>query len=260
MLKLLFENFHLVKNIFDLNTPNLPVVMSVIEGNNPGKIWVDQFINPIVCLVITNGSYSFIGKRQEINEQTLLDIIEILKQNKPIKLIWKSNEISVTPFINAGFIPAERIHFHHPQIKNGDTSQIDNICSKLPTDCVVKIIDADLLKKSGWLSYLKLFYGSEKNFLKNGFGLALIQNGEIISEAFACYIGGNLVETGSVTNEKYRSKGYATLVRAFLIKECLSRNLQPISSCYLNNPASAKASEKLGFEEEFRYEFLLLNE
>lgn len=50
------------------------------------------------------------------------------------------------------------------------------------------------------------------------------------------------------------------LVRAFLIKECLLRNLQPISNCYLNNPASVKASEKLGFEEKFRYQFLLLNE
>ncbi len=257
MIELSSENLNQIKNLINHNTPNFPVVMAVIENRNPGKIWVDQLTNPTVCLVISNGGYSFIGKQNEINTQMLLDMIEILKQNKPIKLIWKAGDIPISHFINAGFNPIERIQYHHETINNGDTSHIDLICKSLPNDCTVKFINERLIKQSRWSSYIKLFYGSEDNFLKNGFGLALIKNDEIISEAFACYIGGNYVETGSVTDENLRGKGYATLIRAFFIKECLARSLIPISSCNVDNPASAKASLKLGFQEEMRYQFLM---
>lgn len=258
MIELPLTKFSRVTHFFDNKTPNLPVVMSVIEGRNPGKIWVDHLEYPSIFLVITNGSYSFIGKQNKINIASILEIIEILKINKPIKLIWKPNDLSFSPFKNAGFVPVERIQFYNPAILNGDTILIDTICNSLPQDCEIKLINATLLKQSRWLSYIKLFYGNEENFLKNGFGLALIKNDELISEAFACFFGGNLVETGSVTSEKYRGKGYATIIRAFLIKECLSRNLQPVTSCNLDNLASAKASQKLGFKEGLRYRFLIL--
>ncbi len=96
----------------------------------------------------------------------------------------------------------------------------------------------------GGRRYIKLFYGNEEKFLKKGFGLALVKNGELISEAFACYIGGGYVETGSITAEQYRGNGYATITRAFLIKESFARNLQPATSCNADNFASAKASKK----------------
>lgn len=86
----------------------------------------------------------------------------------------------------------------------------------------------------------------------------MLKNGELVSEAFACCIGGGFVETGSVTAEEHRCKGYATIIRAFLIKETLSRNLQPITSCNVDNIGSAKASEKLGFKEYNRYWFLVI--
>jgi hypothetical protein len=258
MHELLPVNFFQLARFFDQTIPNFPVVMSVIEGRNPGKAWVNQLENPSICLVITNGSYSFIGTKINIDTATLLKIITILEQNKPIKLIWNPNELPFSPFENAGFTPLDRIQFYNPAILNGDTTLIDTICKSLSLDLEVKLIDAALFKKSNWHTLIKLFYGSQNNFLERGFGLALIKNNQLVSEAFACHVGGNLVETGSITSEKYRKKGYATIIRAFLIKECLLRKLQPVTCCNLNNPASAKTSAKLGFIEKMRYQFLLL--
>jgi predicted GNAT family acetyltransferase len=115
-----------------------------------------------------------------------------------------------------------------------------------------------LLKKSNWLAFVKQIYNSEENFLTKGYGLALLKNDELISEAFACYIGGGYVETGSITSEKYRGMGYATVLRAFLIKESLSRNLYPETTCNVDNIGSAKTSKKLGFKEKKRYLFLVI--
>lgn len=258
MIELSSEKFLQITSFFDKNTPNFPVVMSVIEGNNPGRIWVNQLENPSICLVMTNEGYSFIGKRGKIKEFLILEVIEIFNKNKPIKLICEIDDPFIDLFEKAGFTHVDRIQFYHPAIINHDLTQLDAICKRLPSDCEIKLIDASLLKKSNWLSFIKQMYGNEENFLRNGYGLALIQNDEIISEAFACCIGGNYVETGSVTSEKHRGKGYATIVRAFLIKESLSRDLQPATSCNAGNIGSAKVSEKLGFKEEKRYLFLVI--
>jgi len=258
MIELTTTKFSKALKYFDKDTINYPIVMSVIENRCPGKIWVNEIENPSVCLVITNAPYSFIGTLIEVDTALLLDIIDILKLNKPVKLIWQPGLLPYTPFKNAGFAPVERIQFHNPAILQGDTSLIDAICEKLPRGFEVKGIDVTLLRESNWFSYIKLFYGREESFLKTGFGLALVKSDELVSEAFACFIGGDAIETGSVTTEKYRGRGYATLIRAFLIKEGLRRGLQSITSCDLNNIASAKASKKLGYIEEVRYQFLTL--
>ena len=258
MIEIPQTQFHLLTPFFNKSTPNLPMVLSILEGQNPGRAWVDKPENPTTCLVITNGTYSFIGKTTETIQTHMLEIIELLKSNKPIKLIWTPSDPYTSLFINAGFTPQDRIQFNNPAIAKGDTTLIDTLCKSLPKDCKIKSIDENTLKKSHWLSYINLFYGNEDNFIKKGYGLALIKNNEIISEAYACFIGGGQVETGSVTSEKERGKGYATLVRAFLIKESMLRNLEPITSCSVENIASAKASDKLGFKKEINYQFLML--
>ena len=258
MIEIPLEKFSHVASFFDKDTPNYPVVMGVIEANNPGRIWVDELAHPSICLVITNAGYSFIGKNNAVKDSLILDAIEILKSLKPIKLIWESNDPLTNLFEKAGFAHVDRIQFHHPAIVNHDLTSIDTICKSLPVDCEVKLIDAMLLQQSNWLTFIKLIYGNEENFLKKGYGLALLQNGELVSEAIACYIGGGHVETGSVTSEKFRSKGFATIIRAFLIKESVSRNLHPATSCNADNIGSVRASKKLGFIDDRRYLFLTI--
>lgn len=86
-----------------------------------------------------------------------------------------------------------------------------------------------------------------------------MKKGLIISEAHACYVGGGMVETGSITHENYRNNNFATIVRSHLINDCFARHLVPISSCEEANIASARVSKKLGFEEQMRYQFLRLS-
>lgn len=251
------ESFHKVRHFFDESIPNLPVPLAVIEKHNPGKIWVNSLTNPSICLLVTPPGYSFLKNSIEIDAQSMQDIIAILKTYKLIKLARKKNEFPLTPFLNAGFSPLERIQFTYPNLMHGNTKLIDEICATRQADCEVKAIDASLIKELQWSDVIKLFYGDVENFLRVGFGVALLKNNQLISEAFACYIGGTFVETGSVTKEEYRRQGYATIIRAYLIKECLARNLEPISSCDAINVGSARASIKLGFQENFRYQFLI---
>ena len=248
--------FPRVANFFNEEIPNYPVAISVFEGNNPGRIWVDDVQNPSLCLLVTGGGYSFIRAKQidKISESLFSAIVDILKENNPKVICHKEDPISLR-LQHLGFFPRERIQLHH----NEDSKLLDDICNSLPPNCEIKPIDAELLKKSNWLNYIKLFFGNEENFLKKGFGFALTMDSKIISEAFSCYIGGHCVEIGSVTTEAYRGQGYATKIKAFLVRESFRRGLRPISSTDVSNIASSTASKKIGFKEEMPYQFLVLH-
>lgn len=161
MIELSQSQFSKVTFLFDKSTTNYPVVMAVIEGNNLGRVWVDQLIKPSICLVIASGGYSFIGKKSNIKNSLILEAIAILKENKPIKLICELNDPLTGVFESAGFSKIDRILFHHPAIINHDLTHIDAICKRLPSDCAIKTIDAALLKKSNWYSFIIEIYGSE---------------------------------------------------------------------------------------------------
>ncbi|HEV2613135.1 MAG TPA: GNAT family N-acetyltransferase [Gammaproteobacteria bacterium] len=253
------DKYSLALDFFDKSHPNYPVAMAVFEGNNPGQLWVDKLIDPSVCLLITHAGYSFIKTKQNnISEPVFSAIVEILKKHNP-KVVCQPMDFIAVKLKKQGFVPRQnsspcRIHFNHA----GEMTLINKLCETLPSDCEVKKINAELLKKSSWLNYLTLFYGTEENFLQKGFGFALVRDAEIVSEAFACYIGGNCVEIGYVTSEHHRGKGYAPIVSAFLLKEIFNRGLSPIASCDVSNPASAKTAQSLGFEENMRYDFLVI--
>lgn len=250
MNQLMKSDFYKVKNLYSDDIPNYPVVMAIIEGNNPGKIWVDNTNNPSQSLVISAGSYSFLsGDTIQSSEEAF----NILRSNKPIKLIYHIND--APPFLVDSFEKINRIQFYYPEYSFNKCKQF---MSQTPLGFEIRPCDKDLFNKSNWYHYLLLFYGSIENYVKNGFGYCLLKNGQIISEAHACYVGGGMVETGSVTYEGYRNNNLATIVRAHLINECFVRNLVPISSCDETNIASIRVSQKLGFEEHMRYQFLRL--
>lgn len=255
MIKLPYTDFHCVKHLFKDETPHLAVVMAVIEGNNPGHIWVNALNKVNYCLVRAAGGYSFIGHLDLPSQQQLTAILTILQQHRPVKLIQSDSLFATEIFENAGFVSINRIQFIFPP---DNIRHLDKICATLPAHCQIKAIDAALLRKSNWLEYIRLFYGSEQAFLQSGFGFALLKDNEIISEAITCFTGNHRVETGSVTAETQRCNGYATIVRAFLMKEILRRGLMPISSCNEDNSASAIVLKKLGFQEDRRYRFRML--
>lgn len=254
MIEILTEQFYLAKPFFSSVLPNYPVVMGVLERNNTGRVWFNNLICPTCCLVIATPGYSFIGHSHNMSRADLGKVIKLLKEHAPVKLITQKTEENINLFKEAGFSLIDRIEFINPNFQNEEF--FDSIVNKLPKEYKVESINSNLLKKSNWSEFVISMYGGRNNFLTKGFGFAITLNHEIVTEAFACYIGGGYVETGSVTHEKFRGKGFATIVRALLIKEILKRSLLPVTTCDESNFGSKKASMKLGYIENRRYYFL----
>lgn len=92
------------------------------------------------------------------------------------------------------------------------------------------------------------FWDSEEDFLKNGMAYGLFYKDELASMSFSSYWFGNKFEMGIETKEKFRGKGLAEFVCRAIIDYCVENNYEPIWSCRLENTASYKLAQKLGFE------------
>lgn len=251
--------FHAVNGLFDDTIPNAVVARAVIMGHNPGKVWVYGDSNVVsCCLVIAQAGYALIYSGIQISNELGAQLIDTLKKNAPVKLVYSDHDLFYQQLIVSGFMPIPRVQLRHIDIENNHLEHINLICAQLPDDCEIKIIDYNILLQCHWLSLIKLCYGDDDQFLKHGFGVALLKNDKLISEAFSAYVDDKFVETASITKEEYRGMGYATIIRAFLIKEIVARHLMPITSCSIDNPASFNVSKKLGFVEDMYYEFLQL--
>lgn len=124
-----------------------------------------------------------------------------------------------------------------------------------------KIVDTDILHfKQMQGSVIPLnFWDSAGDFMQKGKGFTLLHNGEIASTAYSAFVHENMLEIGIETVEKYRGFGFAELSCRKLIDFCLERELIPVWSCRLENTASYKLAQKLGFEPVLMIPFYRLS-
>lgn len=107
---------------------------------------------PVHSLVISAGSYSFISSDPLTlsNDETL----NLLRANKPIKLIHRSN--NALPFSTTSFEKINRIQFYYPESALSTCKQLMN---QIPTGYELCRFDKNLFDKSNWQDYLLLFMG-----------------------------------------------------------------------------------------------------
>jgi GNAT superfamily N-acetyltransferase len=92
------------------------------------------------------------------------------------------------------------------------------------------------------------FWNNEDDFYNNGIGFSLFYENNLASTAYSAFIHDRQLELGIETIEAYRSKGFAQYACVALIDYCLENNYEPVWSCRLENTASYKLAQKLGFE------------
>ncbi|WP_042457062.1 GNAT family N-acetyltransferase [Neobacillus dielmonensis] len=115
--------------------------------------------------------------------------------------------------------------------------------------------DSELISKSHEFNqaYIKEYWGSTTNFLKNGFGFCLLEDGQIACECLTIFTSSKFAEIDIVTQEPYRGRGLALTAAQLFIDYCLKKNIAPIWNCDVNNLPSIKLAEKLGFEHPSTY-------
>jgi RimJ/RimL family protein N-acetyltransferase len=88
------------------------------------------------------------------------------------------------------------------------------------------------------------------DFLRDGFGFCVFHDGQAAS---ACYTYSACVSSGDVeiavgTVESFRGRGLAKAVCGAAIQHCLDSRLSPQWSCLVDNVASIRLAQSLGYE------------
>ncbi len=119
---------------------------------------------------------------------------------------------------------------------------------------MIQNIDEPMLERCEWRADMEFYAGSLSNFLANGLGLCMMQGNDILVEAYASAFGKTMAEIGAITHEAYRGRGYAAIACAYMIEACLQRGYQAYWSCDVDNPASIRVAQKLGFHRQEAYQ------
>jgi len=237
--------------LFDSKIPNNPILFATLMGNTPGRAWVDDPGNPSQCMVRVNGLLVFLSNG--VNQAFLDEGFDIIKQFSHVVFVSRRGESTLQ-------IPkADRI-LQRLEFKKYDAesqSIVDSIDGDLPNGFEIQDIDKELIKKIDSREDIESYCGSLENFLEHGLGICLMQNGDIVSEAYAPYVTTRNVELATFTKETHRGHGYATKTCAHFIQICRERGLEPYWSCDADNLASVSLARKLGFKNEREYQILM---
>ncbi len=244
------NQFHSVSSLFNEIDHNIAVVHSVIEGNSPGRIFVDRIPGATTAYLIFEGAFHYIGGNPA-NDAFNRAIISFLfeqflpgAEEKELVLFAFSNawrEKLDTLLQQYGAITIQRKIFSFDPAKfQAHAGWRDRI----PEGFTLKLIDAELAEKHA--DFKPIVDATTKRF-----GVCLMKDDELAAVCTAVCVGGNEAEIDIFTDEKYRQQGLATIAACAFIEETLSRKLTPNWACWPERKASVALAKKLGFVEQF---------
>ena len=135
-----------------------------------------------------------------------------------------------------------------------DTDSLSKNLQMLPEGYELREIDGEIydrcLEDPVTSEFVSLFESKER-YLKDGRGIVILKNGEIVSGAssYSRYREGIEIEVDTIESE--RRKNLAIIVCSALILRCLNEGLYP--SWDAQNVGSVHLAEKLGYEFDHTY-------
>ena len=239
------------------NSNQAVIPLSITQGINPGRIFVDQKENPAIVLIWTTVGYYFLfGDPASANlsqiSQIISEIFVPASQDMgetgfiliPSRDDWK-------PFIASILSGQEVIEiFRMPH--SLDKQQFLQTMEKLPNlpkGFEIREIDTDLAKRIGILAS----WATIEDFLNNGVGFAIMKDDQLAAYCYSVFLSEDAIEIDVYTNENFRKLGLAKVVSSTLIDYCLENGKKPNWECFWNNSPSLRLAEKLGYSAKKEY-------
>ena len=273
IIELTTENFRKAKYFFKDVYFNLNS-LAVINGDNDGRIWVDSLDNPKTGMIVDN-EWSIYVTGDHTNKEFNREASQIIREE--IFPVAEQHALKLSPEYNNGewiiyypreewleaieqdfgirdIIPLRRNHYIFQKEK------IPNWREKILPDYRMQRVDEEFLKNNHLENFnvieewIATTWRSTEDFLSKGFAFCLVKNEKIIiSWGIADWVTGNQAEMGIGTDEKYRRRGFASLVTAAAAEYCKKNGIELGWHCSEHNTGSWKTAEKVGFKKERDY-------
>lgn len=242
-----------------LNLQGQMEAAAVVEGVNPGRIFVDDRMSPTSGIIWlgNNDGFLFIGNEcNELFNQELNSFIDsvIVPEAQQVGLEW----FEALGNHDKWFGTIERIFAHRDlgswnqrvyRLKSDDYNSSE---PELEEGYEAVKIDADLLanKTAINVDFLRLkideFWSSPEDFITNGIGYCIVYQREVVSVCFSGFVLGNIHCIDIETVKEHQKKKLGQKIAHCLVKDCLNRGQVPYWDCMEVNKASVAVAERLG--------------
>lgn len=249
MIELKPQEFRSARAVFGNVEHSVALVQAVLEGNSPGRVFVDRKEAPTSAYLLHEGAFHYVaGSTTSSSFNNALDQLifrKLLPDTGDSELVlfafseaWRTKLDELLGTRGAIRIHRKRFTFSAPRYA------VHQGCrDRLPSGVSVQAIDSHWVQ---WRPELEPITPTRTR----RFGTGVVVDNEMVSVCSAIAVGKGHVEIDIHTNEDHRKKGYAFLAAHAFIEECLARGLRPNWSCWPEREASCSLARKLGFVDE----------
>lgn len=252
------ERFYRVRGIFK-KLFNRSAIFSILDGNYPGRIFVDNIQNPKGAFVWNDWRYSYIETNGKTNG-FIEDIVELLdrkllpeaRNSKDPTLAIYGSCLEITERITRGLkdwlpLKSKRSTFCFDPNLFKKTKILQR---EIPSGFELMEIDRNLINRFGeqLLRPLESSWKSIDDFLNKGIGFCITRKNKVVNLCFSCFVGNSHAEISIDTNPEYRRLGLATVTASHFLQRCIENSLKPGWECWADNEPSNALAKKLGFE------------
>ena len=228
MQELLSSEFDRVRPIYDKIEDSRAIVFSVIEGNTPGRIFVDRTDHPATAVLRFSGGEIYLGGRaddESLNREIVALLFTELAPPRSKLLVFSFSEawkLALDELLaNHGVRRVVRETFELSPELFGERHT--GWRSRLPEEFRLERMDRRLALESD--SGLDFLWGGIDNFIARAFGYCVLKDGHVVSRCSPVALGDRRFETGIGTVEPYRRRGLATAAACGFIEHCLEEGL-----------------------------------
>jgi hypothetical protein len=250
-----------------LNPQGQLEAVAVVEGANPGRIFVDDRMSPTSGMIWlgNNDGFLFMGNEQnELFNQEVNSFIDsvIVPEAKKLGLEW----FEALGNHDKWYGTIERVFAHRNlgswnqrvyRLKSDDYHRSNE--PEIEEGYEVVKINADLLENKTAInaSFLRTkideFWSTPGDFINKGIGCCIVHQREVVSVCFSGFVVGNIHCIDIETVREHRGKKLAKKIAHCFVKDCLNHGQVPYWDCMEVNKPSVAVVESLGFQITYRY-------
>lgn len=225
---------------------------TVMQGIG-GSAWVDNIAKPKSAITLYGDFCLLAG--EPVGDEIEEEIMEMLDAcGKTWSYFVPESEEWIKFFRESPMFHESERYRLSAKKDSFDRKLLQGYVDKLSSEFSIEPINEkwyDRVVQEEWSADLCSNFSSKEEYLEHGIGFIITTNDMPVAgvSTYSYYDKGIEIEID--TKDEYRKKGFATVLGARIILECMERGLKP--SWDAANLISAKVAEKLGFEFDTPY-------
>ncbi|PFA25148.1 MULTISPECIES: GNAT family N-acetyltransferase [Bacillus cereus group] len=242
-------------------------VPAIIEGNNSGRIFVDNVSEPRSALVWLGNLDGFVFIGDANHTMFNLEIKKVLTE----QIAQEAARLDLKWFEGFGYqvgwdnaireILCEQSYeesnqkvykLYESTYKTYNEPAIDATYTVLKVT-KENIVIYSLLEQSFFVSQITSFWDSVESFFEKGIGHVILHENQVVSLCFSGFVSGNTHTANIETIPEHRGKNLAKKVAHAFVQECFKQGYEPYWDCMEVNKPSIAIAESLGFTNIFDY-------